>query len=60
MSLSNVALENFLADDQLNKEQTLGLIALAKDIKNNPANYAQALAGKSVAMILKNRHYVLM
>ena len=53
MSLSNVALENFLADDQLNKEQTLGLIALAKDIKTNPANYAQALAGKSVAMIFE-------
>ena len=53
MSLSKVALENFLADDQLNKEQTLGLIALAKDIKNNPANYAQALAGKSVAMIFE-------
>ena len=53
MSLSNVALQNFLADDQLNKEQTLGLIALAKDIKTNPANYAQALAGKSVAMIFE-------
>ncbi|TWX74126.1 ornithine carbamoyltransferase [Colwellia sp. C1TZA3] len=46
-------LPHFLADDQLNKEQILDLIALARDIKQQPKNYAQALAGKSVAMIFE-------
>ena len=46
-------LTNFLADDQLTKEQILALIALAKKIKANPAQYNQALAGKTVAMIFE-------
>jgi len=46
-------LEHFLADDQLNKEQTKALIDLAINIKNNPTYYNQALAGKSVAMIFE-------
>jgi len=46
-------LEHFLADDQLNKAQILDLIALARDIKQQPENYRQALAGKSVAMIFE-------
>jgi len=46
-------LENFLADDQLNKEQTLALIDLAINIKNTPSDYSKALAGKSVAMIFE-------
>ncbi|WP_440877000.1 ornithine carbamoyltransferase [Thalassotalea sp. PLHSN55] len=53
MSLPTSKLENFLADDQLNKSQILDLIALAKKIKANPAEYNQALAGKSVAMIFE-------
>ncbi|MCW8865153.1 MAG: ornithine carbamoyltransferase [Colwellia sp.] len=44
---------NFLADDELNKTQLLALIELAINIKNNPADYNQALAGKSVAMIFE-------
>lgn len=48
-----MSLQNFLADDQLNKEQVLELIALAKKIKANPADYSQVLAGKSVAMIFE-------
>ncbi len=44
---------NFLADDKLNKTQLLALIELAINIKNNPADYSQALAGKSVAMIFE-------
>jgi ornithine carbamoyltransferase len=44
---------NFLADDELNKKQLLALIELAINIKNNPADYSQALAGKSVAMIFE-------
>jgi len=48
-----MSLQHFLADDQLNKEQMLELIKLAINIKSNPADYAQALAGKSVAMIFE-------
>jgi len=46
-------IENFLADDELNKNQLLALIELAITIKNNPNDYSQALAGKSVAMIFE-------
>ncbi len=46
-------LEHFLADDQLNKAQTQALIALAIEIKNNPRDYQQTLAGKSVAMLFE-------
>ncbi len=46
-------LNHFLADDQLNKSQLLALIELAIKIKNNPEDYNQALAGKSVAMIFE-------
>lgn len=46
-------LKHFLADDQLNKQQILDLIALARDIKQQPKKYNQALAGKSVAMIFE-------
>ncbi len=53
MSTNTVSIENFLADDQLNKSQILDLIELAKKIKATPADYAQALAGKSVAMIFE-------
>ena len=46
-------LEHFLADDQLNRQQILDLIALARDIKQQPKKYNQVLAGKSVAMIFE-------
>lgn len=46
-------IKNFLADDELNKKQLLALIELAIKIKKNPADYSQALAGKSVAMIFE-------
>ena len=53
---TNIALQhlnNFLADDQLNKNELLALIELAINIKQKPADYSQALAGKSVAMIFE-------
>jgi ornithine carbamoyltransferase len=53
---TNTALQqfnNFLADDQLNKNELLALIKLAINIKKNPADYSQVLAGKSVAMIFE-------
>lgn len=53
---SNKALQkinNFLADDQLNKSELLALIELAINIKQSPDDYSQALAGKSVAMIFE-------
>lgn len=46
-------INNFLADDELNKSQLLALIELAINIKSNPADYSQVLAGKSVAMIFE-------
>lgn len=46
-------LNNFLADDQLDKKQLLPLIELAIKIKAAPADYNQTLAGKSVAMIFE-------
>jgi ornithine carbamoyltransferase len=46
-------INHFLADDELNKEQLLALIELAINIKNNPTDYNQALAGKSIAMIFE-------
>lgn len=48
-----MTLTNFLADDQLTKKQLEDLIALAITIKNNPSDYSQALAGKSVAMLFE-------
>jgi len=48
-----MSLQNFLADDQLNKKQTLELIELAKKIKKSPAEYSQALAGKAVVMLFE-------
>ena len=53
---TNIALQqlnNFLADDQLKKSELLALIELAINIKQNPADYSQVLAGKSVAMIFE-------
>lgn len=47
------ALANFLADDQLTKSEIIALITLAIEIKKNPANFNQVLAGKSVAMIFE-------
>ncbi|NMP30488.1 ornithine carbamoyltransferase [Thalassotalea sp. M1531] len=48
-----MTLSNFLADELQNKQQILQLIELAKTIKNHPADYANALQGKSVAMIFE-------
>ena len=50
---TNNKLENFLADDQLSKAQVTDLINLAITIKKHPADYSQALAGKSIAMIFE-------
>ena len=48
-----MSLSHFLADDQCSKQQLLSLIDLAKQIKQNPANYKQALVGKSIVMIFE-------
>jgi len=45
--------KHFLADDQLSKAQAYTLIELALNIKQSPKQYAQSLAGKSVAMIFE-------
>ncbi|REL28516.1 ornithine carbamoyltransferase [Thalassotalea euphylliae] len=48
-----MTISQFLADDSQSKSQILDLINLAKTIKQNPADYSQVLAGKSVAMIFE-------
>lgn len=48
-----MTISHFLADDQLNKNQILALLALAKNIKKHPSDYNTALAGKSVVMIFE-------
>lgn len=48
-----MSLSNYLADDQLTKQQVLELIELAKKIKQNPEAHNQVMAGKSVAMIFE-------
>ncbi|NQZ23949.1 MAG: ornithine carbamoyltransferase [Colwellia sp.] len=53
LKTENTRLENFLADDQLNKAQIVELIDLAITIKSNPKAYNQTLAGKTVAMIFE-------
>ena len=46
-----MAINHYLADDQLTKSQIESLISLAIEIKNAPHNFNQVMAGKSVAMI---------
>ncbi|MBU2869118.1 ornithine carbamoyltransferase [Colwellia sp. E2M01] len=53
MSNELTQLSNFLADDQLTKNELVALIELAINIKKNPAAYKKVLAGKSVAMIFE-------
>ncbi len=48
-----MAINHYLADDQLTKSQIESLISLAIEIKNAPHNFNQVMAGKSVAMIFE-------
>jgi len=48
-----MSFNHLLTVKDLNKEQILALLAQAKDLKANPANYSQALAGKSIATIFE-------
>lgn len=48
-----MSFSHFLADDLQTKAQVLSLIKLAKQIKQNPANFNQALAGKSIVMLFE-------
>ena len=48
-------MENLLSVKDLDKQQILDLFALAKDLKRNPASYAQALAGKSIVTIYEKQ-----
>lgn len=45
--------KHFVADDLLTKSEIEHLIAQAIDIKKNTENYANALSGKSIAMIFE-------
>ena len=46
-------MKNFLADDQLTSDELILLLDLAKNIKQSPQEYQQALKGKSVAMVFE-------
>ncbi|MFT5807683.1 MAG: ornithine carbamoyltransferase [Moritella dasanensis] len=48
-------MENLLSVKDLNKQQILDLLALAKAVKANPAEYSQALAGKSIVTIYEKQ-----
>jgi ornithine carbamoyltransferase len=48
-----MSFSHFLADDQLTKAQLLALIALAKKIKQHPADFSKALAGKSIVTLFE-------
>jgi len=48
-------MENLLSVKDLTKQQILDLLALAKAVKANPAEYSQALAGKSIVTIYEKQ-----
>lgn len=48
-------MENLLTGMEMTQQQALDLIALGKDLKANPAKYAQALAGKSVVTLFEKQ-----
>ncbi|RLV58501.1 ornithine carbamoyltransferase [Parashewanella curva] len=48
-----MSFSHYLADDLLDQQQLLDLIALAKSIKQSPQDYQHALAGKSVVMLFE-------
>jgi len=48
-------MENLLTGLEMTQQQALDLIALGKDLKANPAKYAQALAGKSVVTLFEKQ-----
>ncbi|QUM78332.1 ornithine carbamoyltransferase [Moritella sp. 24] len=48
-------MENLLSVKDLSKQQILDLLALAKKVKANPADYSQALAGKSIVTIYEKQ-----
>ncbi|GIC79095.1 ornithine carbamoyltransferase [Moritella sp. F3] len=48
-------MENLLSVKGLTKQQILDLLALAKAVKANPAEYSQALAGKSIVTIYEKQ-----
>lgn len=48
-------MEHLLSVKDLTKQQILDLLALAKDVKANPAKYSQALAGKNIVTIYEKQ-----
>jgi len=52
-------MENLLTGLEMTQQDALNLIALGKDLKANPAKYAQALAGKSVVTLFEKQSLCL-
>ena len=52
-------MQHLLSLKDYSKQQIEDILKLAKDLKANPAKYADALKGKSVVTLLKNPHCAL-
>jgi len=52
-AIRKLAASDFLRDQDLTGDELLSLLDLADLVKRNPAGYAQALAGKSVALLFE-------
>lgn len=48
-------MKDLLTGFEMTQQQALALIALGKDLKANPAKYAQALAGKSIVTLFEKQ-----
>tara|TARA_R110001583_G_scaffold30866_2_gene106153 strand:- start:3484 stop:4389 length:906 start_codon:yes stop_codon:yes gene_type:complete len=48
-------MKDLLTGFEMTQQQALDLIALGKDLKANPAKYAQALAGKSIVTLFEKQ-----
>jgi len=48
-----LAASDFLRDQDLSGDELLALLDLADDVKGHPGEYAQALAGKSIALLFE-------
>jgi len=52
-AILKLAASDFLRDQDLSGEELTLLLDLADDVKRHPGNYAQAMAGKSIALLFE-------
>ncbi|HEY1221002.1 MAG TPA: hypothetical protein VGF03_18815, partial [Bryobacteraceae bacterium] len=51
--IRKLAASDFLRDQDLTGDELVSLLDLADEVKRNPGDYAQALAGKSIALLFE-------